>query len=76
MTVRPAMASTRRKCSTSEKGRFFSLPRKTPEVVARWCDDACFISRPEGGGIPFLVSATNCCLPFCVVMQHFGDTAI
>lgn len=62
MTVRPAMASTREKCSASEKGRFFFLPSK---VVARWCDDACFISRPEGGGIPFLVSATNCCLPFC-----------
>lgn len=59
------LASTRGKCSASEKGRFFSLPWKTPEVVARWCDDACFISRPEGGGIPFLVSATNCCLPFC-----------
>lgn len=59
------LVSTRGKCSASEKGRFFSLSWKTPEVVARWCDDACFISRPEGGGIPFLVSATNCCLPFC-----------
>lgn len=78
MTVRPAMASTRGKCSASEKGRFFrSRGRPLKSLLVAGLMMLVLYHGLKGVEFRFsLARLTAVCLFVRAVMQHFGDTEL
>lgn len=77
MTVRPAMASTRGKCSASEKGRFFCSRGRPLKSLLVGVMMLVLYHGLKGVEFRFsLARLTAVCLFVRAVMQHFGDTEL